>query len=128
MKPEPKSMISGWIKGAFRGGKKEMQESIHQKLDFILSTAPIWDRCVAIYAVKFDVYIVCIFLYLCMYCQILVDNIKSMPKTSYLPGCWSLPLLLMHDRNFILITQNSCDGADRDKTKDELVISKLNRC
>ncbi|GLT72765.1 hypothetical protein SLA2020_446690 [Shorea laevis] len=44
MKPEPKSMISGWIKGAFRGGKKEMQESIHQKLDFILSTAPIWDR------------------------------------------------------------------------------------
>jgi hypothetical protein len=75
LKPEPKSIISGWIKGAFRGGKKEMQESIHQKLDFILTTAPIWDRCVAIYALKFDVYIVCIFLYLCVYCQILVDNI-----------------------------------------------------
>ncbi|XP_062147395.1 uncharacterized protein LOC133855280 [Alnus glutinosa] len=44
LKPEPKSLISGWIKGAFRGGKKEMQESIHQKLDFILTTAPIWDR------------------------------------------------------------------------------------
>ncbi|XP_059456994.1 uncharacterized protein LOC132186895 [Corylus avellana] len=44
LKPEPKSMISGWIKGAFRGGKKEMQESIHQKLDFVLTTAPIWDR------------------------------------------------------------------------------------
>ncbi|KAL6132370.1 hypothetical protein ACLB2K_070741 [Fragaria x ananassa] len=44
MKPEPKSMLSGWMKGAFRGGKKEMQESIHQKLDFILSTAPMWDR------------------------------------------------------------------------------------
>ncbi|KAL6223916.1 hypothetical protein ACLB2K_002773 [Fragaria x ananassa] len=29
--------------GAFRGGKKEMQESIHQQLDFILSTAPMWD-------------------------------------------------------------------------------------
>ncbi|KAH9728096.1 NERD domain-containing protein [Citrus sinensis] len=44
MKPENKSMLSGWIKGAFRGGKKEMQESIHQQLNFILSTAPIWDR------------------------------------------------------------------------------------
>lgn len=44
LKPEPKSMFSGWIKGAFRGGKKEMQESIEQKLNFILSTAPMWDR------------------------------------------------------------------------------------
>uniref|UniRef100_A0A5B7BNZ4 Putative Plasma membrane isoform 1 n=1 Tax=Davidia involucrata TaxID=16924 RepID=A0A5B7BNZ4_DAVIN len=44
LKPEPKSMFSGWIKGAFRGGKKEMQESIHQNLNFILSTAPMWDR------------------------------------------------------------------------------------
>lgn len=44
LKPEPKSMFSGWIKGAFHGGKKEMQESIHQKLNFILSTAPMWDR------------------------------------------------------------------------------------
>ncbi|TQD80590.1 hypothetical protein C1H46_033842 [Malus baccata] len=44
LKPEPKNMFSGWIKGAFRGGKKEMQESIYQKLDFILSTSPMWDR------------------------------------------------------------------------------------
>ncbi|XP_050225987.1 uncharacterized protein LOC126675391 [Mercurialis annua] len=44
LKPEPKSMLSGWIKGAFRGGKKEMQESIHEKLNFTLSTAPMWDR------------------------------------------------------------------------------------
>ncbi|KAB1205314.1 hypothetical protein CJ030_MR7G012050 [Morella rubra] len=44
LKPESKRMLSGWIKGAFRGGKKEAQESIHQKLNFILSTAPIWDR------------------------------------------------------------------------------------
>ncbi|XP_009361151.2 uncharacterized protein LOC103951493 isoform X1 [Pyrus x bretschneideri] len=44
LKPEPKNMFSGWFKGAFRGGKKEMQESVHQKLDFILSTAPTWDR------------------------------------------------------------------------------------
>ncbi|XP_021282203.1 uncharacterized protein LOC110415053 isoform X1 [Herrania umbratica] len=44
LKPEPKSMFSGWIKGAFRGGKKEMQESFHQQLNFILSTAPMWDR------------------------------------------------------------------------------------
>ncbi|KAE9606483.1 hypothetical protein Lalb_Chr09g0320121 [Lupinus albus] len=43
-KPGPKSMFSSWVKSAFRGGKKEMQESIHQNLDFVLSTAPIWDR------------------------------------------------------------------------------------
>ncbi|XP_015878581.2 uncharacterized protein LOC107414887 isoform X1 [Ziziphus jujuba] len=44
LKPEPKSMFSGWFKGAFRGGKKETEESIQQKLNFILSTAPMWDR------------------------------------------------------------------------------------
>ncbi|KAJ6763280.1 hypothetical protein OIU79_023928 [Salix purpurea] len=44
LKPEPKGVFSGWIKGAFRSGKKEMQESIHQKLNFTLSTAPMWDR------------------------------------------------------------------------------------
>ncbi|PSS04570.1 UPF0187 protein [Actinidia chinensis var. chinensis] len=44
LKPEPKSLFSGWIKGAFRGGKKEMQEPIHQKLNSILTTAPTWDR------------------------------------------------------------------------------------
>lgn len=50
-------MFSGWIKGAFRGGKKEMEESIQQKLNFVLSTAPMWDRSVDIYALK--VYFVC---------------------------------------------------------------------
>ncbi|KAK0593328.1 hypothetical protein LWI29_034823 [Acer saccharum] len=44
LKSEHKITVSGWIKGAFRGGKKEMQESINQQLNFILSTAPIWDR------------------------------------------------------------------------------------
>ncbi|KAM7280157.1 hypothetical protein ACFE04_007291 [Oxalis oulophora] len=44
LKPEGKSLFSGWIKGAFSGGKKEMQESIHEKLIFNLSTAPTWDR------------------------------------------------------------------------------------
>lgn len=43
LKPELKSTFSGWIKGAFLGGKKEMQESI-QKINFVLSTAPTWDR------------------------------------------------------------------------------------
>lgn len=43
LKPEKKS-ISGWIKGALRSDKKEMQESIPQNLGFILSTAPMWDR------------------------------------------------------------------------------------
>ncbi|KVI04790.1 NERD-like protein [Cynara cardunculus var. scolymus] len=42
LKPERKS-ISGWIKGALHGDKKEMQESV-QNLGFILSTAPMWDR------------------------------------------------------------------------------------
>ncbi|KAE8717706.1 Plasma membrane isoform 4 [Hibiscus syriacus] len=37
-------MFPGWIKSAFRGGKKEMQESFHEHLNFILSTAPTWDR------------------------------------------------------------------------------------
>ncbi|PON77564.1 Nuclease-related domain, NERD [Parasponia andersonii] len=44
LKSEAKGMFSGWIKGAFRGGKKETQESIQQNLSFILSTAPVWDR------------------------------------------------------------------------------------
>ncbi|KAF4380305.1 uncharacterized protein LOC133037767 isoform X1 [Cannabis sativa] len=43
-KPETKTMFSGWLKGAFGGGKKEMQESIQQNLHFTLNTAPIWDR------------------------------------------------------------------------------------
>ncbi|MFS7961575.1 hypothetical protein Hanom_Chr08g00716701 [Helianthus anomalus] len=46
LKPEKKS-ISGWIKGALplRGSdKNDMQESLQQKLGFILNTAPMWDR------------------------------------------------------------------------------------
>jgi hypothetical protein len=52
LKPEQKSMFSGCAEGAFRG-REEMQGSIHQKFDFILSTAPMWDRCVAICALYF---------------------------------------------------------------------------
>ncbi|CBI26485.3 hypothetical protein VitviT2T_024063 [Vitis vinifera] len=44
LKPEAKSLFSGWFKGGLRAGKKEMQESIHQRLNFVLSTAPMWDR------------------------------------------------------------------------------------
>ncbi|KAK6936518.1 Nuclease-related domain, NERD [Dillenia turbinata] len=44
LKPEPRSMFSGWIKGALRGGKKEMQESMQQRINFVLGTAPTWDR------------------------------------------------------------------------------------
>ncbi|ESQ38848.1 hypothetical protein EUTSA_v10022467mg [Eutrema salsugineum] len=43
LKPVSKNKLSGWVKGAFCTGK-EMQESSHQKLDFILGTAPMWDR------------------------------------------------------------------------------------
>ena len=48
LKPEPKSMFSGWIKSALRGGKKEIQESKDEKLNFVLNTAPMWDRFVRI--------------------------------------------------------------------------------
>ncbi|XP_022878038.1 uncharacterized protein LOC111396017 isoform X2 [Olea europaea var. sylvestris] len=44
LKPEQKSMLSGWIKGAFCSAKKEMQESLNKKLCSSLSTAPMWDR------------------------------------------------------------------------------------
>ncbi|KAE8687339.1 cinnamoyl-CoA reductase 1-like isoform X1 [Hibiscus syriacus] len=44
LEPEPKSMMFGWVKGAFHGGKKAMQDSFHQQLNFILGTAPMWDR------------------------------------------------------------------------------------
>ncbi|XP_057450194.1 uncharacterized protein LOC130741345 [Lotus japonicus] len=43
LKPGHKSMFSSWVKSAFGAGKKDMQEST-QNLDFVLSTAPIWDR------------------------------------------------------------------------------------
>nr|GMC96509.1 Plasma membrane isoform 1 [Ipomoea batatas] len=44
LKPEHRSRLSGWIKGAFQSGKKDMQESMQEKFNFILSTAPMWDR------------------------------------------------------------------------------------
>ncbi|KAL0400449.1 UNVERIFIED_CONTAM: hypothetical protein Slati_4074800 [Sesamum latifolium] len=44
LKPEQRSLYSGWIKGALLGGKKKMQESFCEKLNSVLSTAPIWDR------------------------------------------------------------------------------------
>ncbi|KAH0875131.1 hypothetical protein HID58_072493 [Brassica napus] len=43
LKPVSRSTLSGWVKGAFCTGK-EMHESSHQKLNFILATAPMWDR------------------------------------------------------------------------------------
>ncbi|CAL1361809.1 unnamed protein product [Linum trigynum] len=44
LKPESKSFSLSWIKGAVYGGKKENQESLTQKLNFILNSAPMWDR------------------------------------------------------------------------------------
>ncbi|KAL2349438.1 hypothetical protein Fmac_003438 [Flemingia macrophylla] len=43
LKPELKSTLSSWVKSAFRSGK-DMQESVTQNLDFVLASAPIWDR------------------------------------------------------------------------------------
>ncbi|KAH9616128.1 hypothetical protein KSS87_006500 [Heliosperma pusillum] len=44
LKKESKSVLAGWIKGALRSAKKEVQESTLQQLQFVLSTAPMWDR------------------------------------------------------------------------------------
>ncbi|KAL8538397.1 hypothetical protein ACS0TY_000407 [Phlomoides rotata] len=44
LKPEQRNLYSEWIKGALRGGKEKMQESFSEKLNFVLSTAPISDR------------------------------------------------------------------------------------
>ncbi|VFR03113.1 unnamed protein product [Cuscuta campestris] len=41
LKPEKDSVVSSFIKGAF---KKEMKEPIQENLNSILSTAPMWDR------------------------------------------------------------------------------------
>ncbi|XP_010528663.1 PREDICTED: uncharacterized protein LOC104805712 [Tarenaya hassleriana] len=43
LKPVSRGAFSSWVKGAFRTGK-EMQESLQQKLNFVLGTAPMWDR------------------------------------------------------------------------------------
>ena len=77
LKPEPKSLFSGWIKGAFRGGKKEMQEPIHQKLNSILTTAPTWDRFVAFCALDFLLFI----LYHCFMS-------KNKSETCYCLACY----------------------------------------
>ncbi|CAD5176035.1 unnamed protein product [Musa acuminata subsp. malaccensis] len=42
LKPKPRSGLSNWIKGAV--GKSDMQDGFCEKLHFILSTSPMWDR------------------------------------------------------------------------------------
>ncbi|PAN48237.1 hypothetical protein PAHAL_9G370000 [Panicum hallii] len=44
LKPDSKSGLSTWFKGAFTGSKSDMQDSVLQNLHFILSTSPMWDR------------------------------------------------------------------------------------
>ncbi|CAA0824638.1 Unknown protein [Striga hermonthica] len=44
LKPEQRSLYSNWIKGSFFTGKKKVQESFCDNLNYVLSTAPIWDR------------------------------------------------------------------------------------
>ncbi|XP_073034854.1 uncharacterized protein [Primulina eburnea] len=43
-KPEQKKVSSGWFKGAFLGGNKKNQGSFSEKLNSVLSTAPVLDR------------------------------------------------------------------------------------
>ncbi|KAJ0243031.1 NERD domain-containing protein [Hirschfeldia incana] len=44
LKPVSKNILSGWVKGAFSSTGKDTQDSSHQKLEFILGSAPVWDR------------------------------------------------------------------------------------
>ncbi|KAL0403349.1 UNVERIFIED_CONTAM: hypothetical protein Sradi_1975700 [Sesamum radiatum] len=44
LKPGQKNLASGWIKSVLHGGKDKMQESFCEKLNSVLSTAPISDR------------------------------------------------------------------------------------
>lgn len=45
LKPVKKSLLSGFVEGAFQTTKKETQESTnHENLNSILSRAPMWDR------------------------------------------------------------------------------------
>lgn len=44
LKPEGRGGFPIWIKDAFRGGKSDSPDGIYQKLQFVLSTAPMWDR------------------------------------------------------------------------------------
>ncbi|PKA53051.1 hypothetical protein AXF42_Ash002032 [Apostasia shenzhenica] len=44
LKSEKKTGVSSWIKDAFHGSKSGAQDEVFQKLHFILSTAPMWDR------------------------------------------------------------------------------------
>ncbi|KAL9164231.1 hypothetical protein ABFS82_06G091700 [Erythranthe guttata] len=44
LKPEHGSLYSGWIKGVLHVGKDNMKDSIIEKLNSVLSTAPISDR------------------------------------------------------------------------------------
>ncbi|KAL9249911.1 hypothetical protein AKJ16_DCAP11221 [Drosera capensis] len=44
LKQDTATMLSGWIKGFFLSAKKEMQDSVQQQLNFVLSTAPTWDK------------------------------------------------------------------------------------
>ncbi|KAI3471312.1 hypothetical protein Pfo_027975 [Paulownia fortunei] len=44
LKPEQRNLYSGWIKGVLHGGKHRVQESFSEKLNSVLSTAPISDR------------------------------------------------------------------------------------
>ncbi|KAJ4909958.1 hypothetical protein Rs2_04579 [Raphanus sativus] len=44
LKPVSRNILSGWVKGAFSSTGKETQDSPHQKLNFVLGSAPVWDR------------------------------------------------------------------------------------
>ncbi|CAH8386539.1 unnamed protein product [Eruca vesicaria subsp. sativa] len=43
LKPVSRNILPGWVKGALCTGN-DTQEFSHQKLNFILATAPMWDR------------------------------------------------------------------------------------
>ncbi|XP_078156007.1 plasma protein [Carex rostrata] len=44
LKPDSGAGKFNWVKSAFSGGKGDNQDALHQNINFILSSSPMWDR------------------------------------------------------------------------------------
>jgi hypothetical protein len=44
LKPDSGAGTFNWVKSAISGGKGENQDALHQNINFILSSSPMWDR------------------------------------------------------------------------------------
>ena len=67
LKPEGRIGFSSWIKDAFHSSKNDSPDEIHQKLQLVLSTTPIWDR-------YYNLFLEC---YICMVKTIVFEQVGS---------------------------------------------------